>query len=123
MTDTPNTPDYFNHNLLNEECMPLSQAARRLPRVRGKKPPAAATLARWSLKGLRTKKSGERVLLETIPIGGTTCTSIEALTRFFARIDDVEREAPRLTPKQEETAAKKRNDQAMQILRQRGIAK
>jgi hypothetical protein len=130
MTERPHSTSVPNYHLLSEEILTLAQAARRLPPVRGKNPPCSETVFRWSDKGLlpRSKrgskrsssKSGGRVRLETIPVGGTTCTSMEALIRFSERLDDVEKEPPRLTPKQREAVTKTRAERAMEILRQRG---
>jgi hypothetical protein len=61
-----------------EEVLSFAQAARRLPRMRGGRPVSPATLWRWATSGLRG------VRLETTHIGGTRCTSLEALARFFA---------------------------------------
>jgi hypothetical protein len=59
-----------------EEVLTLANAAKRLPhRRRGKV--HLSTLYRWVTEGL----CGVR--LETIQIGGTCCTSVEALQRFF----------------------------------------
>jgi hypothetical protein len=66
---------------LTEQTMPLAEAARRLPRLRAGRPVHTATLWRWARHGLRG------VRLETIRVGGTTCTSVEALGRFFARLN------------------------------------
>ena len=63
-----------------ETVLPLTEAAATLPRRRGGKKTNVATLYRWSTRGLR----GE--VLETIQVGGTRCTSIEALQRFFDRL-------------------------------------
>ena len=59
-----------------EEMLSLSQAAARIPQLRGK-PVAQSTVWRWARHGRR----GTR--LETIIVGGTECTSIQALQRFF----------------------------------------
>lgn len=64
----------------HEPLMPLAQAARQLPALRGGRPVNPATLRRWSAKGLRGVK------LETLRCGGTTCTSREALQRFFSAL-------------------------------------
>jgi hypothetical protein len=40
-----------------------------------------STLFRWASVGIKG------VVLETVPIGGTRCTSIEALQRFFNRLE------------------------------------
>jgi len=65
-----------------ETLRPLAEAARRLPPLRGNRPVSPATLWRWSARGL-TARDGRAVRLETIRIGGTTCTSDQALSRFF----------------------------------------
>ncbi len=46
-------------------------------------------LYRWATEGLRG------VHLETIQVGGTLCTSIEALQRFFERLGQRERDGRR----------------------------
>lgn len=65
-----------------EKIFPLSQIAKRdeLPRRRLGKPLNVATLYRWAKTGVRG------VRLETLRVGGTLCTSIEALQRFFVAL-------------------------------------
>jgi hypothetical protein len=66
-------------NFAKEKIFPLSEAPKRneLPKRRFKKRPHSATFYRWA-------KTGHRgVFLETIRVGGTLCTSVEALQRFF----------------------------------------
>ena len=66
--------------------MPISsEGGRRLPKVRGEKHLAATTLYRWATKGRRAR-DGEFIFLGIVRIGGTNCTSMEVLERFFARI-------------------------------------
>jgi hypothetical protein len=60
-----------------EETFSLTDAARRLPCRRQGKRPNVATLYRWGQIGCRG------IRLETINIGATKCTSVEALQRFF----------------------------------------
>ena len=104
-------------SILNEELLPLSKAAKRLPRVRGSKPPHPNTLMRWVTSGLQAK-SGQRIKLESIKVGGTRCTSIEAMERFFSRLDDVVvLTASSITQKQLESQTREVNA----ILRERGI--
>ena len=67
---------------LSEECLTLSQAAKRLPHLRGDRPVAPSTVWRWAQSGVRGVK------LETVRIGNTMCTSVEALSRFLAAIND-----------------------------------
>lgn len=63
-----------------ETILTFSQAAKRLPRLRGNRPVSPCTLWRWATHGLRGIRLG------TIKCGGTTVTSSEELTRFFARL-------------------------------------
>jgi hypothetical protein len=64
-----------------DDLMPLSQAARSLPKLRDGRPVSPATLWRWSAHGLRGVK------LAIVRVGGTACTSREALRRFFAEVE------------------------------------
>jgi hypothetical protein len=65
-----------------EEVLPFAAAARRLPAMRAGRPVSPATLWRWTAHGVRGIK------LESVKIGGTACTSLEALRRFFGRLDE-----------------------------------
>jgi hypothetical protein len=65
-----------------ETLRPFAEAARRLPALRGGKPVHATTLWRWATRGVRGRR-GATIRLETLKVGGTTCTSDEALARFF----------------------------------------
>lgn len=69
-------------DILNETVVSLTQASRdrRLPRRRNGQRPHVATLYRWAKRGFNG------VTLETLQVGGTLCTSIEALQRFFVRL-------------------------------------
>ena len=62
----------------NEETLlSLTQAAKALPARRAGKRPHVSCLYRW------TKAGCKGVILESIQVGGTRCTSREALARFF----------------------------------------
>ncbi len=63
-----------------ETVISLTDASRSLPARRAGKKPHVSCLYRWSTSGCRG------VILETIQIGGTRCTSKEALGRFFRRL-------------------------------------
>lgn len=63
-----------------EHVVSLTEAAGLLPRRRQGKKPNVATLYRWASRGCRG------IVLETIQIGGTRCTSREALQRFAERL-------------------------------------
>jgi hypothetical protein len=64
----------------NETLISLAQAADELPRRRRGRKTHVSTLFRWSTVGCRG------VVLETIQVGGTRCTSREALQRFFEHL-------------------------------------
>jgi hypothetical protein len=85
-----------------ETVLPFSAAARRVPSIRAGRPVSPATLWRWSANGCLAR-DGQRVKLETIRIGGSTCTSLEALERFFRRLSEtgnpIDQAAPRQTGK------------------------
>jgi hypothetical protein len=74
-----------------EHLLSLSKAARKLPRLRNDRPVSPSTLWRWATGGLRG------VRLETIKVGGSTCTSAEALARFFIALSGAR--APQGSPR------------------------
>lgn len=82
-----------------ETIFPLSEAPAHIPARRGKRVHVCQPF-RWASKGLKAA-NGERIRLEWIQIGGSRCTSLEALARFFARLSATPEttEAPR-TPTQ-----------------------
>ncbi len=63
---------------MSEQILSLTDAATMLPRRRGGRKPHVSTIYRWAKRGIHG------VRLEIIQIGGTKCTSREALARFFA---------------------------------------
>jgi hypothetical protein len=65
-----------------EVLLPLAEAAGRLPRLRGGRAVATSTVWRWARRGVRGR-GGALVRLEVLKLGGTCCTSDEALLRFF----------------------------------------
>ena len=67
-------------NIDTETVVTFREASKKLPIRREGKKPHVATFYRWSKCGLRG------VCLETIQVGGTLCTSLEALQRFFDRL-------------------------------------
>ena len=64
----------------SEQLITLSEAAKLCPRRRGGKSTHVSCVYRWTKNGCRG------VVLESIQIGGTRCTSREALSRFFDRL-------------------------------------
>ena len=71
-------------DVVREKVFPLREAPSSLPRCRAGRKTHVATLFRWASKGLRG------IRLETIKVGGSTCTSAEALQRFFERLTEPE---------------------------------
>ena len=63
-----------------EHLISLAEAARLLPARRAGKRPHVSCLYRWTTVGCRG------VVLESVQIGGTRCTSREALERFFSAL-------------------------------------
>ena len=67
-------------DLTNETILTLAQAATKLPSRRAGRKPNASTLYRWSNSRCKDE------VLESLQIGGTRCTRVEALQRFFERL-------------------------------------
>jgi hypothetical protein len=65
---------------LSETLRTLAQAADELPRRRRGRRTHVSTLYRWATVGCRG------IVLETLQVGGTRCTSLEALQRFFENL-------------------------------------
>jgi hypothetical protein len=63
-----------------ETLLTFSQAAKELPCLRGNKKAHALTVYRWATAGCWG------VVLESIQVGGTRCTSKEAIQRFCERL-------------------------------------
>ena len=63
-----------------EALISLTQAAKNLPARRAGKRPHVSCLYRWSTSGCKG------IVLETIQIGGTRCTSREKLSLFFRQL-------------------------------------
>ncbi len=86
-------------DLTTEQVLSLRRACDFLPARRAGKRPNVATLYRWAQRGCRG------VRLETIRVGGTLCTSLEALQRFCEALTSTSNVAPsRYTAKQRERA-------------------
>jgi hypothetical protein len=64
----------------SEQVITFGQAADDLPRRRRGRKTHVSTFYRWATVGCRG------VILETIQVGATRCTSREALQRFFERL-------------------------------------
>ncbi|MDY0169429.1 MAG: DUF1580 domain-containing protein [Thermoguttaceae bacterium] len=94
-----------------EQVKTLTEAANLIPRRRQGKRCHRATIFRWTRDGLKGVK------LESIPIGGTRCTSVEAIKRFFARLAELDSgdsaaAVPAATKSPKPTAARKKSVEA-----------
>jgi len=83
----------------SEALLSLADAAGILPRRRAGKKPHVSCLYRWTTHGCRG------VILESIQVGGTRCTSREALARFFERLTFVDDPRADRTPNRRQRAA------------------
>ena len=87
-------------DLSSETVMTLGQATKHLPRRRQGKKPHTSTIYRWAMNGV------QGVRLEVIRVGGTLCTSLEALQRFCERCTDPSSRQPSSTSKSREREIK-----------------
>lgn len=97
---------------LNETVVSLHDAANLCPKRHGKKPHISC-LYRWTSTGCR----GE--ILESIQVGGTRCTSREALARFFRRLTENTKGAP--APSHTSAQRRKEIERVEQELENAGI--
>ena len=81
-----------------ETLISLSEAARHLPRRRAGKRPHVSCIYRWTTSGCRG------VILESVQIGGTRCTSREALSRFFRQLTGNQVAIPVVTSRAQKAA-------------------
>ncbi len=88
-----------------ENLVTLGDVPALLPLRRGQKRPHVSCVYRWAQHGLRG------VRLEIIQVGGTACTSREALQRFFERLTAARtgERAPTRTAGQRRKAAARAN--------------
>jgi uncharacterized protein DUF1580 len=71
--------------LATEKVVAVCRASKHFPRRREGKKPHTATIYRWARYGVRGV-DGNPVRLETIRVGCTLCTSVEAIQRFCERL-------------------------------------
>jgi hypothetical protein len=72
---------------LTETLRSFAGAAGRLPSLRGGKPVNPSTIWRWTTRGVRNRQ-GAVIRLECLKVGGTGCTSDQALMRFFRALSE-----------------------------------
>lgn len=96
-------------SILNENPIPLAEAAKLLPSCRRGRPIHPSTLARWATRGARGK-GGQRVLLTVWKIGGALVTSQASIDQFIAALSahpDAPAAAPPRTPAQRNRASER----------------
>lgn len=84
----------------------LKDAAKTIPRRRAGKKAHVSCLYRWTSTGCRG------VILESIQIGATRCTSREALARFFAALTHANPTRANLPPARNKSAVEAKLEQA-----------
>jgi hypothetical protein len=67
-------------DVIKETVITFQEATEIMPRRRRGRKPHISTLYRWSTSGCRG------VVLDTVQVGATRCTSREALQRFFENL-------------------------------------
>ena len=96
----------------SEQLLTLTEAARLCPRRRGGRPTHVSCVYRW------TKSGCKGVILDSIQVGGTRCTSRAAMARFFEALTfGTDKGQPVRSPSKRQRAA----DAAMDTLRSEGI--
>jgi hypothetical protein len=96
-------------NILTESVFSLAEAPKYLPVRRMGKQPNIATLYRWAQTGCKGVK------LEFLQVGGTKCTSQEALQRFFTKLTAMAsgEPLPKPAPSRARAAAVKRAERVL----------
>ena len=90
---------------LKEKVIPLNQVPDHLPRTPRGNPIHIASVYRWADAGVRG------VILETIAIGGSRYTSVEAISRFVAATTEA-MQTGAITPAKQAQLAMAREAQA-----------
>lgn len=74
-------------SIQTEKVITAAEVGNHCPVRRAGKKIHSSTVIRWWKRGCKAE-DGSRVYLEMIRVGGTLCTSVEALQRFFDRLSD-----------------------------------
>ena len=94
-------------DLLRETALSPVEASDFLPRRRNGKKPNVATIYRWMQLGVKG------VRLEFVQVGGTRCTTREALQRFCEELTSRQNPAPSLGTRCRQRAAVKRAERVL----------
>ncbi|MGD0519090.1 MAG: DUF1580 domain-containing protein [Thermoguttaceae bacterium] len=97
----------------SETLISLADVAKHLPRRRAGKRPHISCIYRWTTSGCKG------VILESIQVGGTRCTSKEALARFFRRLTSGDR--PEVPEVRSVARRQRETERAMRELEKAGV--
>ena len=103
-------------DITRENVISLTTAAKLLPARRGGRRPHVSCLYRWTVAGFRG------IVLDSVQVGGTRCTSVEAIQRFCQGLTDLS-----TVPRGEQVAGAtsatvaRRADRAIRDLENRGL--
>lgn len=102
-------------DITKESLISLADAARLLPARRAGKKVHVSCVYRWTATGCKG------VTLDSVQIGGTRCTSREALGRFVVALTERSGVAPRATPAPTPKARRRAMRRAEAVLDRAGI--
>ncbi len=102
-------------DISTEEVLSLTEATKRLPQRRKGARPNVATLYRWAQSGVRG------IRLETLCVGATRCTSMEALQRFCDALTAASEPSAGPTPPRQTRQRRQQIEAAERRLTQAGI--
>lgn len=88
-------------DISQEKLLTFAEAAKRLPHRRAGRKVNVSTLHRWCTKGY------QGVRLDFLKIGGTRCTSMAALQRFFDALTERDQGADSAAPPMKTVTRKK----------------
>ena len=92
---------------LSETLISLADAARSCPTRRSGKRPHLSCVYRWTTVGCKG------VVLESIQVGGTRCTSREALRRFFGELTAAKANQPAPQVRRADSASVRQAERAL----------
>jgi hypothetical protein len=91
-------------DVLTEDLVSLADSCKLFPKRRGGVRPHLSCMYRWTVSGCKGIK------LESVQVGGTRCTSKQAIARFIAALSGDRGDAVQVrTPRQRQRAAEQAN--------------
>ena len=102
-------------DISSEKLLTPAEIAQHIPRRRAGKKCNVATIHRWFVDGVRGIK------LESICVGGTKCSSVAALQRFFDELTAQSEGQPVQQPQRITKARRKQIEAAERRLEKAGV--